>query len=678
MTSVMLPLLLIGPLAAPAPLPPAPASAAGEAPVEEAPLVADLGELSLEALMAIEIPTVSAVSKRSQRVTDAAGSVTIVTREEIRRYGWRTLADLLRSVRGFYVSNDRQYTYLGTRGFLRNGDYNSRILLLVNGHRVNDNVYDSVLAGSEGVMDPGLIERVEIVRGPGSSMYGASAFFAVVDLITRAPATMSGFRLEGGLGTQGTGEGGFSWGMTRPGGLEALLSATGAMIDGEDRYYRAFDDPATYNGVAKDIDRDEAYRFFGQYRSGRFSLDAAHSSRDKVVPTGAYGVVFGDPRNKSLDDRSWVLARQEVPLGRDWNLSGQLSWDRYAYHEEYVYDGTPQVVNRDETNGESWGFEVQGTGRLGPSHTLTSGIDFRDDYRQDQKNFDLSPSTSYVDSRQDGIVAAIYAEDEARLSPTFSITAGARYDHYTTFGGTLNPRAAMIWHPREDMALKILAGRAFRAPNVYELYYESSNGLQGANPDLQPETIKTAELAWDQFTGSRGRIAASVFYYRLDDLIALVADPSTGELFYRNFDAATSRGFELEAERRFAAGIEGGGSYAYADARDSGTGAWLTNAPRQLARARVSAPLAGERLRVSLGAEYTSRRLRIDGGEAGRYALVNLTLLSRDLAPGLEIQLDVANLLDRDYADPATEAHQQTVIDQDGRTARLTVAWRIP
>jgi iron complex outermembrane receptor protein len=115
-------------------------------------------------------------------VTEAPSSVTIVTSEDIRRYGYRTLAELLRSVRGFYTSYDRSYTSLGVRGFGQPGDYNSRILLLLDGHRLNDNIYDSAMLGTEFILDIDLIERVEISRGPGSSLYGNNAFFAVVKL----------------------------------------------------------------------------------------------------------------------------------------------------------------------------------------------------------------------------------------------------------------------------------------------------------------------------------------------------------------------------------------------------------------------------------------------------------------------------------------------------------------
>ena len=135
--------------------------------------------------MAVEVETVFGASKREQRVTEAPSSVTILTAHDIRTFGWRTLADALGSVRGFYTTYDRNYTYVGVRGFGRPSDYNNRVLVLVNGHRFNDNVYDQALIGTEFPIDLALVERIEIIRGPGSALYGSSAFFAVINIVLR-------------------------------------------------------------------------------------------------------------------------------------------------------------------------------------------------------------------------------------------------------------------------------------------------------------------------------------------------------------------------------------------------------------------------------------------------------------------------------------------------------------
>ena len=154
--------------------------------------------------MSVEV--VSTASKFPQSVKEAPASITVITAEDIRRYGHRTLADTLRSVRGFYTTYDRNYSYVGMRGFARPGDYNTRILLLLNGHRVNDGTYDMAPIGTDLPIDVSLIERIEIIRGPGSALYGTNAFFAVINVVTRTGANSPGLQVEpqaGSLATRG-------------------------------------------------------------------------------------------------------------------------------------------------------------------------------------------------------------------------------------------------------------------------------------------------------------------------------------------------------------------------------------------------------------------------------------------------------------------------------------------
>jgi len=146
----------------------------------------DVMDLNPEELKSVQVYSAS-MYLQSDR--EAPSSVTVITAEQIRQFGYRTLADALRSVRGFDVTYDRNYAYVGVRGFSRPGGYNDQILLLINGHRLNDNVYDQAHLDSDFPLDVDLIERIEIVRGPSSSLYGTSAFLAVINVITKTPQT---------------------------------------------------------------------------------------------------------------------------------------------------------------------------------------------------------------------------------------------------------------------------------------------------------------------------------------------------------------------------------------------------------------------------------------------------------------------------------------------------------
>ncbi len=249
----------------------------------------DLTQLSLRQLMEVKIETVYTASKHEQKVTEAPSSVSIVTADEIQKYGHRTLADILRSVRGLYVTYDRNYHYLGVRGFNRPGDYSSRVLLLVDGQRLNDNVYDSAPIGTEFPVDVDLIERVEVIRGPSSSLYGNNAFWGVINVITKRGGGLPGAEASGEMASYDTYKGRFSYGGKFNHDLELLLS--GSIYDslGPRRlYFQEFDDPTTSYGLADRLDYDRFKSLFAMLTYQDFSLSAAFSSREKGIPTAAW------------------------------------------------------------------------------------------------------------------------------------------------------------------------------------------------------------------------------------------------------------------------------------------------------------------------------------------------------------------------------------------------------
>tara|TARA_B100000315_G_scaffold36538_1_gene31215 strand:- start:4096 stop:4698 length:603 start_codon:yes stop_codon:yes gene_type:complete len=139
-------------------------------------------------------------SKYEQKVSEAPSSVTIITADEIKKFGFRTLAEMLRSIRGFFVSYERNWNHLGTRGFNLPGDFNSRILLLIDGHGVNDSIYGAANIGSASILNIDNIDRVEVIRGSSSSLYGTSAFLGVINVITKSWEDLKGVEVAGEYG----------------------------------------------------------------------------------------------------------------------------------------------------------------------------------------------------------------------------------------------------------------------------------------------------------------------------------------------------------------------------------------------------------------------------------------------------------------------------------------------
>jgi len=258
----------------------------------------DLSNLSLEDLMKIKVHSVFGASKFLQKVTEAPASVSIITAEEIKRYGYVTLAAAIGSVRGFYNNYTRSYSDLGARGFARPGDFNTRVLLLVDGHRMSDNVYSSAQIGAEFPIDVDLIDRIEIIRGPSSSLYGTNAFFGVINVITKRGSDLDGLQLSTQRSSFDSYRGRFSYGKQFTSGLDLLISGTVSDSKGQQRlYFREFDDPATNNGIAENGDGEDINQMFANVSWRDFSLQAVTGTEESI----------SQPRNTELFSMTRVI-----------------------------------------------------------------------------------------------------------------------------------------------------------------------------------------------------------------------------------------------------------------------------------------------------------------------------------------------------------------------------------
>jgi outer membrane receptor for ferrienterochelin and colicins len=618
-------------------------------------------ELSLEQLLNEKIPTVVGASRFVQQVIDAPATVTIVTHEEIERFGYRTLGEIIQSVRGFYVSYDRNYTFVGVRGFSRPGDYNSRVLLMVDGHRINDNIYESGFSGTEFPLDVDLIDRVEVVRGPSSSLYGTSAFFAVVDVITRKGSAAKPAAAIG-LGSQNTHSGRVTFGRTYRNGTELLLSGSRYDSDGQRN--------VIINGTDGSVgmDEDRVWNVFGSVTHGNWSGEGLYSDRKKGIPTGAFATSLNDPRSETTDATGFLGLRYQGAL-RGTSVLWKTYYTRYTYEGVYA-SGFENPLFKDYAYGQWWTTEATLTRRL-RAHLVTTGGEFRQNFQQDQGvYYDTNPREWELDDRRTSGVFGLFAQDELRLSPKVILSGGLRYDHWPSFGGTVNPRLAAIYKPQQTAALKLMHGTAFRAPNLYELYYYGD-----FSDTLDPERIRTTELAWEQFLPGQLRVTALGFHYRITNLISQVENASTLQgIGFANSGQMKADGFEWELEKTWRGGLQTLGAYTFTDA-ETADHEPLSNSPRHLGRARISAPIAGNRLVFGLESMYTSRRRTLSGDSTAGFDLANLTVTSHALRRGLVLSTTIGNLFNRSYADPGGEEQIGPSIPQDGRTARAKLRW---
>lgn len=638
---------------------------------------AAVADLPLEQLMQMQITT---ASRYAQTALEAPAAVSVVTADDIRLFGYRTLAEVLGSMRGLYISYDRAYHYLGTRGFATPGDYNTRVLLLVNGVRFNDNIYDQASIGSDFPLDLDLVDRVEFVPGPGSAVYGANAFFGVVNVITRDGRQLAGPQVSTEVGSHGSAKLRFSVGTVDAQGGDWLLSATRATTRGADQHYPAFETPANPGGVAQRLDYDRSTQLFARMHREGLTLTLAHGERTKGVPTAAFSQVFNDPRSRFIDKSTRLAAEYTTQLQPSLAFTGRLHAGRYQYLGDYVYDYPPVTLNRDVGNGQWWGTEWQWVSTALARHKLSWGLDYRRDTHIEQLSIDVSPPAQYLDAHRKGDVLGLYFQDEFALSPDLTLHAGLRWGKQSGSTGAVHPRLGLVYWWNAATAVKLLHGTAYRPPNAYERDYRvdlPGGVVEGAN--LRSERVRTTELALEHAPTGASRVLLTAFRSSVTDLIALDAANRSDRLTVGNTRAVQVHGLEAEAEQRWQGGQRLRVAYGWQKARDPSQPAPLTNAPRHLLKVQWS-----DTLRPAAGSGWSAGRYAIEAiGIGPRSTLLHTHLPGHLLThvtystrmAHVDVSVGVYNLFNRRHADPASFEIREDAIRQDGRTYRIKLTY---
>jgi outer membrane receptor for ferrienterochelin and colicins len=631
----------------------------------------DLLDMTLEELLNVEVYS---ASKHLQKAGEAPSSVTVITADDIRTYGYRTLADILRSVRSFYVTYDRNYSYLGVRGLGRPGDYNTRVLLLIDGHRMNNNIYDQAMIGSEFPLDIDVVDRVEIIRGPISSLYGQDAVFGVINVITRKGGELNGLEVSSAAASFATYQGRVTYGG-RYQKFEILASTTFLGSDGHTRlYYPEFNTRQSNFGYALRSDDDQVGSALVTLRYQDFTFQSLYGNRDKAIPTASFDTLFNVPGTRTVDTHAYFdLSYRHTFVGK-WAVLARTSYDRYIYKGTYEYLNSSNGLdpNLDFGDGEWWGTELQVSRDLPFNNRVTAGGEYRYNLRQNQIDYSNAPFHVYLNDRRHSEAAAFFLQDEWALTRKLTLNAGLRFDYYNGVDSSTNPRAAVIYRARANTALKFVYGTAFRVPNMFELYY----GVLGITPALKlaPERIRSFEFVWEQGIAERFALSTSIYHNDIEDLISQEILPN-GNAIFANLDRGHASGAELEFTGTLPSEVEGKVSYGVQQTINRATGNELSNSPHHLVKLNLNTPVFTHSLIAGLDAQYTSARSTLLRSKVAGFPVFNFTLLGRNLGKHAELSASVYNLLDRKYFDPGAAEHQQTAIQQDGRSFRLNLSW---
>jgi iron complex outermembrane receptor protein len=608
---------------------------------------------------------VSTAAKYDQDVRLVAGSVTVVTAEDIRRFGYRTLTDVLQSMAGVYVSNQRSLESFGIRGFGRPSDYNDRILLLINGHAYTEAIWGMALLGESLAINLEGVERVELVRGPSSGLYGTGAMFAVINIITKDGRQIGGVQVDAEAGNLGRKSVGVVAGTALGDRGSVSISAMHEATDGNgDLFYPEYDAPATNNGIAHNLDgiTRTAVQLAGTV--GSFTLRAAHSYRLRSDPTGSYGVRFNAP-DQLVDQFRFVELANLSDLSASQRLATRVYYDDIRYDGRYPVG--PSGFYRQSAVNRVLGGEASLRWDLAPRDRLTVGAEFR---RYLESSL-VSPDDNTLKLGHPFSVGSLYLQNEFQLLPNLTLMAGVRHDENQVSGGATTPRGAILYDPWKGTTFKLMYGMAYRAPSFWEAAFKSPT-ISGP---LGPEKLQMFEAIWLQRLSKGYAFSSSVYHYSVHHLIDALQLSD-----YVNREEIKAEGFELTLDARPTPGMRGYLNYTFQHAQSGGI--LLTNSPRHMLKGGLGADVLPE---LSAAAEFRleASRLTPQGTTTDGHLVANTNLTFRPagarrpsggLFAGLEFGIRVENLFNTRYYDPGSIEHLQASIQQNGRTfiVRLT------
>jgi outer membrane receptor protein involved in Fe transport len=630
--------------------------------------------------------SVSIAAGNRQPLRQAPAVASVITAEAIQAMGAVDLDEVLASVPGLHVGRAaNQYMPLYVfRGIY--SQFTAQVLLLQNGVPMT-----TTFVGNKGNLWAGYpvehIARIEVIRGPGSALYGADAFAGVINIITKSAADTPGTRVGLRAGSFGSRDG---WALH--GGKLGPLDVSAYLRVGRTDGARSL--------IEKDAAQPAVTRAPGPINVGHDAVDGnlevgngawrAHVGYKlrSDVGTGAGVASALDPVGKGRSERlhgdlSWTQPK----LGEDWGVGLQASFLRYVETATTNYvllpagttlgpgnvftDGLIGGPNKWERQLRLSGFATY-SGFAGHSLRLGLGYDDLDLYKTTEyKNFnpnfsrigtgswadvtDFSNTTLKFMLPQQRRVDYAYVQDEWRFHPDWILTAGVRRDHYSDFGSTTNPRVALVWSAAYDLTAKLLYGQAFRAPSFNE-QYSINNPVLGGNPAVKPETIRTVEAALSWAPADSLQLNLSLFRYAMRDIIRGAPNPAAPPAnLVQNRGGQDGRGFELEAVWDASRSLRISGNYAFQRSVDEATRLDAGYAPHQHAFVQADWAVArGATLSGQLNHVAGRRRPAGDVRAPIRdYTTLDLSARTRLGASDWELSLMLRNVFGADAREPS-------------------------
>jgi len=647
---------------------------------------------------------ISIATGRKQLLSKAAAVASVITAEDIKKMGAKDIEQALESVAGLHVSRGAvNYNSVFTIRGIGSGA-NTQVLMLINGIPITN-----VFTGDRSIVWGGMpvqnISRIEVIRGPGSAVYGADAFSGTINIITKTADEIDGF--ETGFST-GSFDTRHAWALFggEVKGWDVAFSMELSDSKGHDETVQS-----DFQSVLDGLLTTNASLAPGGVNTGKKSLEtridlAKDLWRLRMGFQGRYDVGTGAGVNQSLDlfgsgesERlNLDLTYHDANFSENWDLQGTLSFFQTGFKTSNIHllpagafggafpngmIGSPAVYERHYRSDMSAFF----TGFNAHDIRVGAGVYYIDQYRvEETKNFIFNtlptPPTPMPLQRVSGAdlfnreagrtINYVLVQDEWLFATDWALTTGLRYDHYSDFGGTVNPRMALIYNSPYNVTTKFLYGRAFRAPAFAE-QFNANNPVLIGNEDLDPEVIDSYEIVVNYAASPDLRMDLNLFYYEMQGII--ISAPVA-----QNTGNQTGYGAEWEFEWGVSDKLTLLGNYAYQHSEDENNHCDVADVPQQQAYLRADYQVAPQ-WSLFTQVNRVMDRKRAPGDtrpEVEDYTTVDVSLRAENIFPNVSVGFSVNNLTDENALEPSVapgNIANDLPLAGLSLTAEISVSW---
>ncbi len=645
---------------------------------------------------------ITIATRHGTPINKAPSIVSVITARQIKQMGFRTLTEVLKTIPGYDVSiNENGIIQLGVRGWLEiSGSPKMRVL--IDGHSVNDPWYGGAMNNFFDMVVEN-IKRIEVIRGPGSALYGRNAFLGAINIVTKDTEDINGFQWTASGGSFDTQNYNMLFGKE----IGALkISGFFDYLDTEGFSRKVEQDilfPASFSmSPGRTQNKKEKVDLNLKLSYKNLELKGKYMKKRKE---GYIGVDYAlNDETELVDVYLFSELAYKLPLGEKLTMVSKVYYD--LYHTNSFFEPRPagfvDQFGRTYPDGfkgligfkqTTLGFEDQFDYDVFDGNRLTFGFQYewshQHDIRSDEYTFDptgvispfglfgpisvpgdfshLAPWTRRSATRN---VWAFYLQDEWNITDDIDLTVGVRHDHYNRFEGTTNPRIGLVWRFIEDAHVKLLFATAFRAPTFREMFISNQPVLEG-NSSLDPEKINTyeVEVGYNFTKNISGRM--NYYFSRMRDIITL--EPAVSALAKRkwqNTGGARMKGVEAEIRADFGEDNYAYANYTFQDAEETRNRNRLPYVPVHKANLGINVGF-WKYVNAHLHTFISGRRPREDGDDRRdlpSYAVANLTLIGKNFVDNFEIRGSVFNLLGKGYNDPSPSGTVPTDFPQPRRS----------